>query len=149
MIDDGLVLRDVPTVRDDDDVGHATQVLLRSGLPALPVVDGQDRLVGIFGERECITAIFPGYLDQLTHLGFVPRTLDVVLERDRSSRDAPVAECMNKEHVDVSPAFSALQIAETFLHHRVSIVPVVDRERIQGIVTRKDFFQAAAGRFLG
>jgi len=39
-----------------------------------------------------------------------------------------------------------VQLAETFLHHRVLIVPVVDQGRVRGIVTRWDFFKAVAKR---
>ena len=56
---------------------------------------------------------------------------------------------MNTEHVDVGPDFSDVQLAETFLHHRVLVIPVVDDRRVQGIVTRADFFRAVASRFLG
>ena len=48
--------------------------LLDSGLPALPVVDERERFAGIFGEREFMGALFPGYLDQLKGAG-VPAPL--------------------------------------------------------------------------
>jgi CBS domain-containing protein len=54
----------------------------------------------------------------------------------------------NTEHVDVGPDYSDAQLAETFLHHRVLIIPVIEDRRVAGIVTRTDFFQALAKRFL-
>ena len=53
---------------------------------------------------------------------------------------------MNTEHVDVGPGFSDVQIAEIFLHHRVPVVPVVAGGRVQGLITRSDFFRALAER---
>jgi CBS domain-containing protein len=55
---------------------------------------------------------------------------------------------MNTEQVDVAADFSDAQIAETFLHHRVLIIPVVDNRRVTGVLTRGDFFHAVADRFL-
>jgi CBS domain-containing protein len=55
---------------------------------------------------------------------------------------------MNTEHIDVGPDFSDAQLAETFLHHRVLIVPVVDERQIRGVVTRADFFRRLGQRFL-
>jgi CBS domain-containing protein len=56
---------------------------------------------------------------------------------------------MNTERIEVATEFSDAQIAETFLHHRVLIVPVVDAERrVLGVITRSDFFRAAAEGFL-
>ena len=54
---------------------------------------------------------------------------------------------MNTEHIDVPRDASGAQIAETFLHHRVLIVPVVDpNRRVLGVVTRNDFFRALVDR---
>jgi CBS domain-containing protein len=40
-------------------------------------------------------------------------------------------------------------VAETFLHHRVLIVPVRQGGRVVGVITRSDFFAGLAARFLG
>jgi chloride channel protein, CIC family len=44
------------TVRADDDARTATQVLLRAGLPEIPVVDGDGRISGFLGESEIAQA---------------------------------------------------------------------------------------------
>jgi CBS domain-containing protein len=41
------------------------------------------------------------------------------------------------------------QVAETFLHHRVLILPVIDDRRIAGVITRHDFIIAVSRRLLG
>ena len=46
------------------------------------------------------------------------------------------------------PDASDVQLAETFLHHRVLIVPVVDGGRVIGVVTRADFFRELAAKFV-
>ena len=143
-----LVRRDCALLRDDMPLADAVRVVLDSELPALPVVDGSGRLVGIFGEREFMGALFPAYLNQLSYAGFVPRSIESVLEKRASCRGEPVREHMNTEHVDVPPDFSDVQLAETFLHHRVLILPVADDGRVVGVITRSDFFAALAERFL-
>ena len=124
------------------------RAVLDSGLPALPVIDGDGRLCGVFGEREFLAALFPGYLQQLGYAGFVPRALEDCLEKRAGCRHDPVAAYMTTDHVDVSADFSDAQVAETFLHHRVLIVPVLDDRRLVGVITRSDFFTALARRFL-
>ena len=66
----------------------------------------------------------------------------------QAAETTPVRDHMNTEHVDVPGNFSDAQIAETFLHHRVLIIPVVDDDHVTGIITRSDFFHAIADRFL-
>ncbi|HEX2071487.1 MAG TPA: CBS domain-containing protein [Thermoleophilaceae bacterium] len=141
--------RDAPLLHSEETVEDATRKLLDSGLPALPVVDSDERFAGIYGEREFMAAAFPGYLKQLKYAGFVSQTLDDALERNETCRQEPVSKHMNTEHVDVPPDHSDLQIAETFLHHRVLVVPIVDHGTVRGLITRGDFFRAVAGRFLG
>ncbi len=142
------LVRKAPLLRRDDTIGEAVQQVLDSGLPALPVIGADDRLVGIFGEREFISALFPGYLRELSYAGFVPRTLDDAIQKRAACRDEPVGEYMNSERIDVGSDFSDVQVAETFLHHRVLIVPVVDSGRVSGVITRSDFFRRVAERFL-
>lgn len=140
--------REVPLLRDDDCLRDAVTRLIESDTPALPVVDGGGKLLGIFGEREFIGALFPGYLKTLGYAGFVRRSLDEALEKRKACVDEPVSTYMNTEHIDVDEDFSDTQLAEIFLHHRVLIIPIVDGGRVSGIVTREDFVRELAQRLL-
>ena len=143
------VTRDVPVLSHDESVRDAVRAVLASSLPALPVVDAKGAFAGIFGEREFMQALFPGYVGNLSGAGFVGRSVEDVLEKRSGCADERVAEHMTDERVAVGEDFSDVQVAEVFLHHRVLIVPVVDeRNRVTGVVTRSDFFRALAERFL-
>ncbi len=143
-----LTVREVPLLREDDEVLPAVKRIIELGVPALPVVDADDKFVGIFGEREFISAVFPGYLGQLRSAAFVPHAIDDVIDRRLGCGREPVSKYANTEHVDVGPDYSDAQLAEIFLHHRVLIIPVIEDRQVAGIVTRTDFFQALAKRFL-
>ena len=122
----GLV-REAPSLRVEETVGAAVQRVLESGLPALPVVDAEERLVGIFGEREFMGALFPGYLNELKYAGFVPGTLDDALEKRAGCRSEPVRDYMHTEHIDVGTDFSPgpdpLQLVR--VHDRVDRMDLV------------------------
>jgi CBS-domain-containing membrane protein len=143
------LLRETPLLHTRDTVEKAVRELLATELPALPVVDDDERLRGIFGEREFFAALFPGYLKELKYAGFVPRSIEDALEKRATCRNEPVSQHMNTEHIDVGPDFSDAQVAEIFLHHRVLLVPVADDGHVTGVITRSDFFRALAERFLG
>jgi CBS domain-containing protein len=142
------LVREAPVLRRDDKVADAIRAILDSGLPALPVVTDDGKIEGIFGEREFMAALFPGYVGQLKHAGFIKHGLDEAIERRIGCRDERVAAHMNTEHVAVGEDFSDVQIAETFLHHRVLIIPVVRDRRVAGVITRSDFFRRIAERVL-
>jgi CBS domain-containing protein len=142
------VLRQPPVLHAGDTIEAAVRQILESELPALAVVDDNERYAGIFGEREFMAALFPGYVQQLKHAGFLPRSLDAALEKRQSCRVELVKQHMNTEHVDVGSDFSDTQVAEIFLHHRVLVVPIVDDKRVVGLITRREFFRALAERFV-
>ena len=142
------VRREVPLLRDDEPLREAVAKILEADVPALPVVDARHKLQGIFGEREFIGALFPGYLTQLSYAGFVPRSLDEALEKRASCVNEPVRKYMNTDHINVGEDHSDTELAEIFLHHRVLIIPIVDSGRVTGIITREDFFHALARRLL-
>ena len=95
------VRRELPLLRDDDTIRAAVEAITDAGAPALPVVDAERRLRGIFGEREFIGALFPGYLGTLGSAGFVPKSLEQVLEKRSGCATEAVARYMNTEHIDV------------------------------------------------
>ena len=144
-----LVTADVPVLRADALIRDAAAQLLDSGLPALPVVDEQDRYKGVFGEREFMRALFPRYVGNLQGAGFVTRTLEDALEKRDACSTERVGDHLHEEHVEVGEDFSDMQVAEVFLHHRVLIVPVVSGRRVVGVITRADFFRALARKLLG
>ena len=144
-----LVHREVPLLGQDQPVGDAVALVLEADLPALPVVDADERYAGIFGEREFITALFPGYVADLEVRRVRP---EVDRRRDREAPGlSPRAGRAAHEHASTSTCrtdFSDIQLAEVFIHHRVLIVPVTDGGRVSGIVTRSEFFAALAERFI-
>jgi CBS domain-containing protein len=142
-----LTMREAPLLRSDQDVGSALEQILASGLPGLPVVDRSGAFCGIFGEREFIAALFPAYLRELSSARFVSPAIDALLQRRAECGHEPVSRYMTTDHVDLPRDHSDVQIAETFLHHRVLILPIIDAGRVVGVITRSDFFRALAERF--
>jgi CBS domain-containing protein len=143
-----LPIEDAPTLSADEGVADAVRTLLASGLPALPVVDAEGRLLGLFGEREFMSALFPGYVGELHYAGFVSGRLDEALEKRAACAYEPVSQHMNKEDVSVEEEFSDIGLAEIFLHHRVLVIPVVRDKRPLGVITRGAFFRRLTQRFL-
>lgn len=142
------LVRQAPPLRVNDTVEHAIRTLLDTDLPALPAVNPDGKLKGIFGEREFMTALFPGYLGELKYAGFIKHSLDDAIEKRASCAKETVERYLNTDHVDVGPDYSDIQLAETFLHHRVLIIPVVDNRRVIGVITRANYFHRLAERFL-
>lgn len=137
-------IREIEPLRQYDRVGEAAARIIDEGLPGLPVVDEEGGFVGIFGEREFMQALFPGYVGELASARMVSRDIDSVIERRVGCRDEPVSEHMTTDHVVVEDDYSDTELAEIFLHHRVLIVPVATEGKVHALITRNDFFRELA-----
>jgi CBS domain-containing protein len=140
-------IREVDPLNEADTVGVAARRVIEANLPALPVTDGAGGFVGIFGEREFMAALFPGYLRELASARMVRRSIDETIQRRVECSREPVAAYLTTDHVVVDEDYSDTQLAEIFLHHRVLIVPIATRGRVRAVVTRSDFFSALVERF--
>lgn len=136
------IIREVNPLLTSDPVGYAARRVVQSGLPALPVIGEDGRYAGLFGEREFMTAVFPGYVGTLMSARMVRRSLDETIERRIESQEEAVGAYLTTDPVLVEDDYSDTQLAETFLHHRVMVVPIATEGRVHAVVTRSEFFQA-------
>jgi CBS domain-containing protein len=140
-------LREIEPLNADDLIGPAARRVLDAGLPGLPAIEPDGRFAGIFGEREFMAALFPGYVGELASAAMVRRSVDETIERRSQCADEPIRRYLTTDLVLVEDDYSDTQLAELFLHHRVLIVPIATAGRVHAVVTRHDFFAALAGRF--
>jgi CBS domain-containing protein len=139
---------EVEPLSANDTVGHAVLRLVDLGLPGLPAVEDDGRFAGIFGEREFMAALFPGYVGTLASARVVSASIDATIERRAGCRNEAVRTYLTTDHVVVDEDFSDTQLAEIFLHHRVLVIPIATGGRVHAVVTRSDFFSQLVKRFI-
>ena len=141
------VIREVEPLGADELIGVAARRVLDSGLPGLPAVEPDGSFAGIFGEREFMAALFPGYVGELGSAAMIKRSIDDTIDRRLSCRSQPIRDYLTVDHVNVDDEYSDTQLAEIFLHHRVLIVPISTAGRVHAVVTRSDFFAELLRKF--
>jgi CBS domain-containing protein len=139
-------IQEVEPLKEDEPVGSAARRVIEADLPGLPVVNEDGKFVGIFGEREFMNALFPRYVGELSSARMVSRDIDATIERRESCREEPVGEYMTTDHVVADDDYSDTQLAETFMHHRVLIVPIATKGKVHAVVTRNNFFRVLADK---
>jgi CBS domain-containing protein len=142
------VMRPVEPLDADELIAAAAARVIESGLPALPAVEQDESFAGVFGEREFMAALFPGYFESLGSTRMISRQMDETIERRLGCASEPIRRYLTTDQVVVEDEFSDAQLAELFLHHRVLIIPIAENGTIRGVVTRHDFFQGLLRRFL-
>lgn len=140
-------IREIDPLSADDLIGTAVRRVLETGLPALPAVESDRTFAGIFGEREFMSALFPGYVAELASARMISRRMDEAIERRLNCAVEPIRRYLTTEAIVVEDDYSDTQLAALFLHHSALIIPVATRGRIHAVITRHDFFQALVRRF--
>ena len=126
----------VLTVTPRTPVSEATTVLLDAGVHALPVVDADGRLAGIVTEIDLLRGrIEP---DPRAHLARVLRHTD--------RPPCLVGDVMTRDVEALPPDADAAAFATLMMADQRHAVPVVDRGRVLGIVTRRDLLRTLARR---
>jgi predicted transcriptional regulator len=77
----------------------------------------------------------------------VSRSVDETIERRSDCARKPIRDYLTTDHVLVEDDYSDTQLVETFLHHRVLIVPIATAGRVHAVITRHDFFRELVNRF--
>ncbi|WP_386084080.1 CBS domain-containing protein [Vreelandella sp. F11] len=117
-----IMSRDCYRVSPNASVTTLAKGLALHRLPGAPVVDDADRLIGFISEQDVMG-----------------RVLDSIYHDD----EAPlVKEMMRHEVLSVSPNKSITDLAQEMLGSKPKVYPVVEQQRLVGIVTRRDILIA-------
>lgn len=121
MIAADVMTDDPRTVRMDDSIGEAWQVLRELDVRHVPVVNDDGDLVGILSERDLS--------------GRTRESLPVSTLR--------VADVMSGSVVSVNPQTDLREVIEALLEHRIGAIPVVDGEsKVVGIISYVDVLRS-------
>ncbi|HEX5984514.1 MAG TPA: CBS domain-containing protein [Solirubrobacterales bacterium] len=140
--------RDVPTVTPDEDARAAIDLLAKSDLGAIPVIDGDRRVVGIVSESDLVISEeesdlhLPHYLNIMGGIVFVGsmKGFEERLEKAFATR---VEELMTADPIVCHDYESADRVARKIAEKHHNHLPVVDaEEHLVGMVTRADALAA-------
>jgi len=106
----------VRSVRPDDTVFHALQVLAQHEVGALVVMEG-DQLVGVISERDY--------------------TRKVALQ-NKSSKDTLVSSIMTSNVMVVTPQTGTRACMQTMREKKIRHLPVVDGGKVTGMISIRD-----------
>ena len=145
------VMRPVPTIEAHISWREAVQLLLGNALDAVPVVDGENHLIGILTqtdlatrtrgvERTELSAVLDGLITIRSH-----RTLLRWHASPQWEMGSTVATLMTTTVVTVRPDTPLPIVARTLLDHDIAQVPVINaEEQVCGMIRQRDIVAAVA-----
>ena len=133
MLARDVMTREVVTVGPDTSAKYAAELMAEHGFAAVPVVDGDNQLVGIVAEADVLADRLPP--DPRLHL-----------RRDEPDEDRPppllVRGVMTGGVRTVDATSDVSDIARLLVDDRLRSVPVLEHGRLAGIVSRRDLLRA-------
>ena len=144
-----VMTTDVLTFGPADTVETAARALSERHLGGAPVVDDDGRLVGLLEDDDLIVQDarihFPTVISVLGAYLELPSSLSRMEADLRKAVGATVGDVMDPEPPTCAPD-DTLETVATVMHERsVSRLPVVEGERVVGIVSRGDLVRAIVG----
>jgi acetoin utilization protein AcuB len=126
-----VMTRDVVTIDKDADISQAQEIMSKHLFRHLPVVDENNRLIGIVTDRDIRSVLPPSHL-----------TRENSPEEWKSSSKSIIKDIMTKNPVTISPQ-DTIQDALILLHkkHFGALPVVVDEQKLIGIISVRDLLR--------
>jgi CBS domain-containing protein len=135
-----FMARRVVTITPDTTLLAAARLMLEHRVGGLPVLDASGRIVGIFSES-----------DLLREEGEDGSPwLQMMVGPDGEPAEPPrldarkVGDVMTRQPITIAPAASIAQACRLLHEHRLRRLPVVENDRLVGMIARTDLVRAVA-----
>ena len=119
-----IMTTNVITAKKDMVLTDVIALLLRWHISAMPVVDDDDRIVGIVSEIDLVNLTFDG-----------------------NAGDTTVEEVMVTDIVSFSPDTQLADLVQSFSKRHLRRVPITDKGKVVGIVSRRDILREMLRRY--
>ena len=139
-----IMISEVIKVHPETRVSQIARLMISHNVSGLPVVDDQDRVVGVVTELDMIVRntrfklpTFFMILDSIIYL----ETPQHFRERLEHTLGTTAKEIMSEPAITVTPDTSLEELAELMVERRMNPIPVVEADRLVGIVSRTDIIR--------
>jgi CBS domain-containing protein len=130
-----LMQRNVVTIDEDVSCRDAVALMTRDRIRHLPVVTSDGKLRGIITDRD------------VRHHLFKPEVFRTVgtIPVERLLSEVPVRDVMSTPAISVASDTPLDEAAQVMLDHKLGSLPVVDHDRLVGIMTETDLLRQVVG----
>jgi len=124
-----IISTDVVTVKPESSIVEANKIFKEKRIRRLCVVEG-DKLIGIVTDSD---------IKEATHSKATSSSVDQIVYFLPKGR---IKDIMTKDPITIEADRTLDDAALTMLNNRISSLPVVEKERLVGIITESDILQA-------
>jgi CBS domain-containing protein len=133
-----IMSKDVVSVKPDDNAKDALALLSKMQISGLPVINEQNKLVGMFTEKEVLAAILPSYVERVGRFMYHenPKAIKYKVSQLNNMK---VKDIMRREVATITEDATLCEVARVMLIQKIRRLPVLNKEnKVIGIVARED-----------
>jgi CBS domain-containing protein len=123
-----IMAKEVATLKVDDELSLAEDIMQLGRIRHMPVMDG-DRLRGIVSERDLFKASLASVIDY-----------DYQTKRNYM-KTVVIKEVMRTDLVTIYPEAEVVEAGKLMLKHKIGCLPVVQDGRMVGLITETDILR--------
>jgi len=139
-----FMTRDVITCNENQTLADASKLMSEKGFSVMPIVDGSQKLVGMVTESDFVgkETNVPHALVSIKRLFGQDFHFGDVEEIYAKAKTKKLSEVMSKNLKTVTPTTSLSNVINLMITKNLKRLPVVDGEKLVGIITRKNLLKA-------
>jgi CBS domain-containing protein len=139
----------VVTARPETTVAEMAQMMIKRGISGLPVVDGENHVLGMVSEGDLLRRAELGTERRRSRwLDFFTANADLAADYVKShARSA--ADVMVSPAITVAPDATLSQVVDVMEQNSIKRVPVTENGKLLGIVSRGNLMQALGAMHTG
>ncbi|ADZ92808.1 CBS domain-containing protein [Marinomonas mediterranea] len=126
-----LMITDLVTIKETDSLATAKELMAEKNIRNLPVVDNDGQCLGMLTQRE-----------YLKHAFYLVSQFGTQLLSKKEAQ-TPVKNAMNTDILTLTPDTDLDIAAQFFISNKYGSLPVVDNDKLVGILTPVDFVKLA------
>jgi acetoin utilization protein AcuB len=127
-----IMSRTVVVANQFHNFSEVLELFSKHGMHHLPVVDGQEKIIGIISSND------------LMKLFFNPKYREMKFNSDEIDKALNIPEIMTPNPIFVTSTETIKKAAKLFYDNKIQCLPVVDSGKLVGILTIKDLAQLVA-----
>jgi CBS domain-containing protein len=148
-----IMTKEVITTKPNESIKEVIKKLTDNSISGLPVVDDENRIVGIVSEKDILTAlktefrtvslVFPS--SHALGMTFEETTVNrEINEALKELKNLKIEKIMNEEVIVINPENTISEVLTLMVKNNINRIPVVKNEKLVGIVTRGDVLKGLA-----
>ena len=116
-----VMVREVYTIQADSPIDEAIDLIVDKKISGLPVVEGENRLVGVITEKDILRLLYDHVAGEVGHLR--------------------VGDLMTQDVFTFSPSDNLIEVCEMLANKPFRRVPLVEDGKIAGLISRRDIIR--------